>query len=442
MELRPDRWLPFSLRRNYRTDRRLLELFDRSFSAWGQRDDGLFPYQGDSDRLIGSRDLNGYIHEMTQNAPQKRYYRHITISSEETRMTALIEEIKRLQKRIRFESDQRGERLSPKKKRIAILVRENWQADLVRMECAKSGVKVQTNTGGDLYMSQPALDMMTLVNALLHFDEADHLYNLIVSNFFDIDIPRSVLYEKREMIRAAGWRARVDEKEQAELMIRLMNKSLSDASGGDRQWERIVAGLRTKPVLQVIREIYRTLEPWKNYAPDDPAKQRYYQLNVDLLYEQLIRVCSIDRLTVNTLREHLYRCITSQVSVDSRDLSTETEDIPIQCVTVHKAKGLEYGHVILPFCSFPIDCIKRSQLHISTEKTDGQTKIGYSLTIGDESRPIRNDYYNEQAEQAEKSREEARVLYVAMTRAIRSFSWIDLPGRRGLSWQPLIDGEE
>ena len=184
------------------------------------------------------------------------------------------------------------------------------------------------------------------------------------------------------------------------------------------------------------------MEPWKNYAPDDSAKQRYYQLNVDLLYEQLISACNIDRLTVNTLQEHLYNCITSKVSVDSRDISAETEDISIQCVTVHKAKGLEYGHVILPFCSFPIDYIKRSQLHISTERIENQTKIGYSLTIGDEAKPIRNDYYDEQIEKAEKSREETRILYVAMTRAIRSFSWIDLQGKKSLSWQSLIDAEE
>ena len=442
MESHPDRWLSFSLRRNYRTDGWLLELFDRSFSAWGERDDGLFPYQGESDRLTGSKDLNSYIHGMTQDAPQGRYYRRVTISSEKMRMAALVKEIRRLQKRIRFELVQRKEKLSPEEKRIAILVRENWQADLVRIECAKSGVKVQTNTGGDLYRSQPALDMMTLVNALLHFDEADYLYNLIASNFFDLDIPKSVLYEKRSKIRAGRWRAKADEKEQTDLMIRVMNKSLSDTPSSDNTWERIVAGLRTKPVLQVIREIYRTLEPWKNYAPDDPAKQRYYQLNVDLLYEQLISACNIDRLTVNTLREHLYNCITSQVSVDSRGLTAETEDIPIQCVTVHKAKGLEYGHVILPFCSFPMDYIKRSQLHISTERLDGRTKIGYSLTIGGEVRPIRNEYYNEQAEKTEKSREEARILYVAMTRAIRSFSWIDLQGRNSLSWQSLIDGGE
>ena len=44
-------------------------------------------------------------------------------------------------------------------------------------------------------------------------------------------------------------------------------------------------------------------------------------------------------------------------------------------------------------------------------------------------------------EKAEKSREETRILYVAMTRAIRSFSWIELEGKNALSWQNLISKE-
>lgn len=441
----PDEWLKFSLQRNYRTDRMLLELFDHSFNAWGSREDKLLSYHPGMDKLIGTRDLNSYIHASGTDSPTERYYRHIEIQKDELRIPTLIEEIKRLQKRIRYELYKRGEQLSPEETRIAILVRENWQADLVRIECARSRdhIKVQTNTGGDLYTSQPALDMMILVNALLHFDEADYLYNLVTSNFFNLDIPKSNMYEKRMKIRASGWRAKADEKDQTEYLFRIMNHSLSDTSNKEiNKWESIVTSLRSKPVLQVIREIYRTLEPWKNFAPDDPAKQRYYQLNVDLLYEQLISACNIDRLTISTLREHLYNCITSRVSVDSRDVSPEGEEIQILCVTVHKAKGLEYGHVILPWCSAPIDYIKRSQLHISTEKPDGHLKIGYSLTIGDETTPIQNDYYNEQMEKDEKSREEARILYVAMTRAIRSFSWIDLRGKRGLSWQSLIALEE
>lgn len=54
---------------------------------------------------------------------------------------------------------------------------------MIRTDCARLGISVHTNTGGDLYMSQPAIDMLTLVNALVHFDEADYLYNLVTSNF-------------------------------------------------------------------------------------------------------------------------------------------------------------------------------------------------------------------------------------------------------------------
>ena len=42
---------------------------------------------------------------------------------------------------------------------------------------------------------------------------------------------------------------------------------------------------------------------------------------------------------------------------------------------------------------------------------------------------------------AEKAREEARILYVAMTRSIRSFSWIEIQGKQNLSWQNLIETE-
>ncbi|MPM52734.1 RecBCD enzyme subunit RecB [bioreactor metagenome] len=287
-------------------------------------------------------------------------------------------------------------------------------------------------------MSQPALDMMTLVNALLHFDEADYLYNLVTSNFFSLDIPKSNLYEIRTKIRSEGWRAKVDENEQTNYLIHFMNLMLANTVGKENKWEYIIKSLRTKPILQAIREIYSTLEPWRNYC-DDPWKQHYYQLNVDLLFEQLINSCNIDKLTINTLQEHLYNSIVSQVSVDSRTPPPDNTEIPIQCITVHKAKGLEYGHVILPFCSSPIDSIKKSKLHICTEKVDHKVHIGYSLCIGESGAPVQNDYYDEVVEKAEQCREETRILYVAMTRAIRSFSWIELQGKNNLSWQSLIE---
>ena len=432
IERSPEKWVEYSLQRNYRTDKYLLDIFDRSFASWGANND-LLTY-GKGDRLIGTKDYNGRYIDNT-----KRFYRPIIATSDEMRIPELIEEIKRIQKRIEFE-EEHGAKLTPKEKSIAILVRENWQADMIRTECGRLGISIHTNTGGDLYMSQPAIDMLTLVNALVHFDEADYLYNLVSSNFFHLEIPKSNLFERRMKMRTGGWRAKVDEKEQVNYLIHFMNIMLANTVDKNNKWEYIVASLRTQPVLQAIRKVYSTLEPWKHFS-DDPWKQHYYQLNVDLLFEQIINACNVDRLTINTLQEHLHNCIVSQVSVDSRTPSMDERDLGIQCITVHKSKGLEYGHVIMPFCSASINYIKKTQLHVSTMKKAGRYCIGYSMNIGGTGETVRNDYYDEIVEQSEKAREEARVLYVAMTRAIRSFSWIAIEGKQNLSWQNLIETE-
>lgn len=434
IEQNPEKWLEFSLQRNYRTDKHLLDIFDRSFTSWGKLDEELLTYDAVKDKLIGTRDYNGrYL------SSKSRFYRRLPAVNEEMRIPVLVEEIKRIQKRIQYEESQ-GMKLSAKEKSIAILVRENWQADMIRTDCARLGISVHTNTGGDLYMSQPAMDMLTLVNALVHFDEADYLYNLVTSNFFNLDIPKSNLYEIRMKIRTGKWRAKTDEKEQVNYLINFMNLMLANTVDKNNKWEYIVASLRTQPILQAIRKVYSTLEPWKHFS-DDPWKQHYYQLNVDLLFEQIINACNVDRLTINTLQEHLHNSIVSQVSVDSRTPESNEDEVAIQCITVHKSKGLEYGHVIMPFCSASMNFIKKTQLHISTTKYQGRYRIGYSLSVGESGETIQNDFYDEDIEKSEKAREEARVLYVAMTRSIRSFSWVEIQGKQNLSWQNLIETE-
>ena len=85
--------------------------------------------------------------------------------------------------------------------------------------------------------------------------------------------------------------------------------------------------------------------------------------------------------------------------------------------------------------------IKKSQLHISTIKHPDRYRIGYSMSVGDSGETVQNDFYDEIIEKSEKAREEARVLYVAMTRSIRSFSWVEIQGKQNLSWQNLIETE-
>lgn len=440
-----DQWRKFSLNRNYRTDARLLNLFDCSFSEWGKqrtRGEQLLVYhpegdgENDPDRLQGLKNYN-------VKKEERDFYRKIPIANEAQRMDALFGEVGRQLHRIRQRmADERGEggKLSDEQKEIAILVRENWQADLVRREGKRRGIQVQTNTGGDLYRTEPAIDMLKLANALIHYDESDYLYSFVASNFIVNEPSKALMYTIRENA-TNSWKPRKKEEDitQTKELLKLINTQLSGAVAiSPLSWDQIVASVRTRPILQVLRTVYSILKPWRNFGDGDSQLETYYKENVDLLFEELISSSNAESLSLNVLVDILRVNIATQKNVDSRVPASDTDEVVVRCVTVHKSKGLEYGSVILPFCSFAIDKMKRADLNISTRYEGGRLKIGYQMHVPEKDLKVQNTFYNEDTEREERKREEARILYVAMTRAIESFSWIVLEGRKGASWQDLI----
>ena len=432
----PD-WKIYSLYKNYRTDGRLLDIFHTTFSELGNKTEGgepLLIYKEDdtgnnTDRLKGTRDYNNGI-------DNDEFYKKIIITSEEERIPAVFEEVRRQIKRIK-KLEEQGERLSDKDKEIAILVRENWQAESIKQLGKRMGIEVLTNTGGDLYMSAPALDMLTLANALLHYDESDYLFSFVSSNFIGGGMSKSRMYQIRENEKKNSWKkTKSQDTSQAKELQQMINRELSVSEESQwKDWNGIIHALRVKPVLQVMRKIYSILKPWVNYGQSSKWKQDNYRLNVDLLFEELINTANMDSLSINTLVDILYANIVSVKNVDSRLPDIKGKEYVVKCVTVHKSKGLEYGSVILPYCSSSINIMKRSDINVSVVNDNG-IKVGYHIKTDDEK--YRNDFFDEGMEKCERMREETRILYVAMTRAIRNFSWISLNGKENKCWQNLI----
>ena len=434
-------WKWYSLYKNYRTDSSLLNVFHESFALMGQQkvdDETLLMYsdtnEENTDRLIGTRDYNAGL-ELT------KYYKKVCINEEGLRIPALFEEVKRQQELIEQIEKKTGKRLSDKNREIAILVRENWQAEIVKKEGKQFGFDVITNTGGDLYMSEPALDMLKLANALLHYDEADYLFAFVSSNFIDGGMNKARMYSIRVNEKKTSWKkSKATDTSQSKELQAMINRALS-ASEDNRwkDWNSVIRSLRTKPVLQVIRKLYYILKPWVQYGEDNKFKQDNYRLNVDLLFEELINAANMDSVTINSLVDILTANIVSKKNVDSRMPDIKGDEIIVRCVTVHKSKGLEYGAVILPYCSAPINIMKRVDMNVSVahKKT---TEIGYQIKVNNNEAidVYQNDFFNEDLEKNERMREEARILYVAMTRAIRTFSWIELANKKTKCWQNLI----
>lgn len=428
-----DQWKEYALRRNYRTDSQLLNLFDRSFRLWGQKDNGLLVYKPKRDQLWGTKQLN-------QQLPTKQFYNQLHTRTDDGRMETLFDEVKRIQGWI-AQDIQNGVKLSEEDKTIAILVRENWQAEAIKAEGKRRGFQIHTHTGGDLYQTTAAIDMLALVNALLHFDEPEYLFSLLASNFFGVNVPYSNLYSIRKKANGNFWNPEECRNDMRNYLIKCIDDGLSRMPKEFNTWDSIVTALRTRPVLQMLYEIYACLKPERTYAKGNQWDQTYYRMNVDLLFEQVLAASSADNLTLNSFAKSLNICIMSGVSVNSRIPPIENT-ATIQCITVHKSKGLEYGHVIVPFAHFRIDMLKKAKLNVSVAEQGERLLVGYAIEQPDTQNSYRNEYYNEQVEKAERSREETRILYVAMTRAIRSFSWIVQDNVNGLAWQGLVCTEE
>ena len=105
------------------------------------------------------------------------------------------------------------------------------------------------------------------------------------------------------------------------------------------------------------------------------------------------------------------------------------------CTTVHKSKGLEYGTVVLPYTSEDISDIRKVKLEANYSKSKFSYTVLFEIKVRE-----RNSNYSEDTEKIEQIAEESRILYVALTRAIRNCVWImNIDKNVPISWGTLME---
>ena len=117
----------------------------------------------------------------------------------------------------------------------------------------------------------------------------------------------------------------------------------------------------------------------------------------------------------------------------------DNNSIHVKCMTIHKSKGLEFGTVIMPFMSENLRSIDNLKLEASM--SNDQLAYLVRISIDRDNTSIKNSYFEDNREMDEKISEEMRILYVAMTRAIRSFVYFnDLDHNTYCNWQSFLGG--
>lgn len=399
-------WSEYTLNRNYRTDYRLLDKFHNIFTNLGEKD--LLPYEESKDRLKS---------RIIKEFDQTQLIQKIDIQNDESEdlYDILFKEI--IDQKEKIEEICELNNLSTEEKTIAILVRYNWQITNIVREAQKKGINIKVTEGGDLYRLKSTMDLYKLVMAITHPRDKVYLSNLIKSSYVSI---------KLNLADISGY----SDEDKINEIIHVLDEYFMLHIG--KNWNQLVEDFETRPVLVVLRDIYEATKPWIRCYEDDEKKE--YRENYECLIEKITRKFSREYLTINKIYDFLKINITTFQEEESRKKTNESNEIKIICTTIHKSKGLEYGTVILPFTNEDISNINIGRMNVSI--LNG--KVSYSISVDKKSSDF-SSLFNEKDEIKEKMKEESRVLYVALTRAIRNVVWFKNADFTTNSWGQYME---
>lgn len=405
----PDKWEEHTINTNYRTDSRLLEIMDEIFRGMGAG--AWLPYAFDADCLVSNLSGGAKEEELFECVPFH--------GKNDEQLEVLLGLLKREKGKI-LELE-KTRKLSKEEKTIAILVRENWQIETIIKGCKELDEEIEINTkvGGDLYQLDSTIDFCKLLMALTNPDDPVCLVNFIESNYVDMPLWYQGLQNE-------------EKKAQTEKLIEALDRYFMARM--NKTWNGLVAYVQANPVLVVLKTMFETLQPWNKYS-DNADKQRFYKSNYELLIEKIIKSYNVDYLTLTVIANSIQINILTKQQEPARTVAEDQTGIKFLCTTVHKAKGLEYGTVILPFTVQAIDNLKKA----NTDVKHSDSKLAYSIKV-DENKKDCNSNYDSQEEIGQRICEEARILYVALTRAIRNCIWMkDVDKKTNMSWSSFLE---
>lgn len=296
-------------------------------------------------------------------------------------------------------ADKSGER-APQPGDVAVLVRSHVEATLMREALAASGIPAVSAGRRSLFSTAEAADVLALLDALLRPDDDARLRGALATMLVGLDAATLARFDddpqlhRHWQLRALAWRDR---------------------------WQR-------HGPLAMLGEVCAAQAP-RLLAWRDGERRLTNTLQLaEALQEADTRAVGEHGL-VDWLRAQIAEADDND---ETQQLRLESDAHCVQILTLHKSKGLEFPFVFLPFAG-----IGRKPGNGSLcEFHDGAGRL---LQLRSEATPEdTHDWNSARARQDEEERgEDARLLYVGLTRARHAIWLATVPNERA-ELSPLV----
>ncbi len=312
--------------------------------------------------------------------------------TEQQQATAIIEHIKQLQ-------------ANDPKQSIAILVRGRSHLNFILPALQQANISYQSNEVESLYQQAVISDLLHLTRAL--FDLNDRIAwlailrapwcGLLLSDLLLLQsIDDSLVWQQ---LKQACALLSADGKIRAQHLIDCLSHAL-------HHYQRI-------PLSELLKLTWLNLGAQNIYTADEQGYSHHFFQLINKLES------ATEAFTIAQLAEQLQKIKISTLSSTSTNSVEKTKPCPVNIMTIHRSKGLEFDHVLL------IQLNKKppsSGKPLLVLNQDSNNQLLFApLNLHDHNNEIY--HFIHQATQAKEQAEICRQLYVAATRAKQSLHY-------------------
>lgn len=412
-----DKPVIYSLVNNYRTSADVLQEMDTYFKSWAN--DGILDYRKP---VKAFNKKQGSI-RMYRQAGKYNFEEQFC----NTAKRALEERNERLE----------AENRKPEEKdRVVVLCRTNRQLNDLSSICSHNHIPAVVKREGSFYISDAVRDFYAMISSFVFSEEPKYIFNYLTGPYSGLDRPLDMhaledLNGDRETLRAY-----LDE---------YLRRTY---------WYEYYKEFRLRPVMAVIKKIIET-EPvvtnyvsrlkrrqsdagWTEEAGNRSAYARsaQYKANLEKLLEILQRNSAGEFSSLYDIYDFLKISIETNRDEQEAELIESGDINCLYCMTVHKAKGMEFDTVIVPFTETKFYYDGQTEVLVSNDNRF----VGWQYRDVNTGTILQNTNYERIRTEEEMSatQEETRILYVAMTRTINTLICLVSSCKEENTWAHLI----